>query len=140
MVHENPIIRLLKQDKRYSLAAYRFVQEGLSYAQSELDYGTVHWQEESEQHERHVSAQELCEGLKQFGISQYGYMAKVVLNAWGVYTTDDFGAIVYNLIETKLMKQSDSDHPEDFNDLYDFEVTFCKQFRFAGESSVRSSS
>jgi uncharacterized repeat protein (TIGR04138 family) len=56
-------------------------------------------------------------------------MSKVVLNRWGVRETGDFGNIVYNLIDVKLMKKSEDDRREDFNDVYDFDDAFQRQFQ-----------
>ena len=56
-------------------------------------------------------------------------MTPVVLKNWGVTSTSDFGEIVYNLIKVKMMKKSQSDQREDFNDVYDFDVAFREQFK-----------
>ena len=56
-------------------------------------------------------------------------MAKVVLNDWGVRSTGDFGEIVYNLIGIGLMKKSDTDRREDFDDVFDFDETFERHFK-----------
>jgi uncharacterized repeat protein (TIGR04138 family) len=55
-------------------------------------------------------------------------MAKTVLNSWGVNSTGDFGEIVYNLIAIKEMRKSEADRREDFDDVYDFEEAFVRQF------------
>lgn len=85
--------------------------------------------------ERHLTGQELCEGIREFALEQYGFMAKVVLNSWGVQTTGDFGEIVYNMIRVGLMKKSKSDRREDFNDVFDFEDAFQRNFRIAPNMS-----
>ena len=51
------------------------------------------------QPERHLTGQELCEAIRQYAVEEFGYLAKSVLNSWGVYKTRDFGNIVFNLIE-----------------------------------------
>ena len=62
-------------------------------------------------------------------------MAKIVLNDWGITKTDDFGEIVYNLIEIGLMKKSDSDCKEDFNGAYDYQTAFIDDYHieYTGE-------
>ena len=75
-----------------------------------------------------MSGQQLCEALRQYALDQYGYMAKTVLNSWGIESTSDFGEVVYNMIREKLMKKSDSDRREDFDDVYDFEAALQQQF------------
>ena len=56
-------------------------------------------------------------------------MAKVVLNSWGLHSTSDFGEIVYNLIRVGMMKKSNTDRREDFDNVYDFEESFTRQFQ-----------
>jgi uncharacterized repeat protein (TIGR04138 family) len=79
--------------------------------------------------ERHVSGQELCESIRQYALHLYGYMAKTVLNSWGLHTTGDFGEIVFNLILAKQMRKTPQDSRADFDDVYDFEEVFCKNFQ-----------
>ena len=127
----HPIIKLLKADPRFKLEAYQFVRDALAYAQEELGMGCRRPSTKGGESfdEPHLTGQELCEAIRQYAIEQYGYMAKVVLNSWGIHTTGDFGEIVYNLIRIRLMKKSKSDRREDFDDVYDFDQAFQKQFK-----------
>ncbi len=131
----HPIYELIMRDKRFRLEAYQFVREALSYAQDILQMGgqrPVESDEDLEEqpsHEPHLTGQQLCEAIRLFAIEQYGYMAKTVLNNWGVHTTGDFGEIVYNLIGIEEMKKSKSDRREDFDDVYDFNEAFRESFR-----------
>ncbi|MGY8768309.1 MAG: Minf_1886 family protein [Pirellulales bacterium] len=145
-------MQLLKDDPRFRIEAYQFVREALSFGQnvdsdeeeesesdmdelSELDEAHLldeldddeEWQEEQE---HHLTGQILCEAIRVYAQQQYGYMAKTVLNSWGLTCTGDFGEIVYNLIEIGMMKKSNTDRREDFNDVYDFESAFVQNFRF----------
>ncbi|PHS02361.1 MAG: hypothetical protein COA78_21415 [Blastopirellula sp.] len=142
-------MQLLKDDPRFRIEAYQFVREALSFGQnddeeesedaiddlSEIDEALIlgeleedeDWQEEQE---HHLTGQILCEAIRVYAQQQYGYMAKTVLNSWGLTSTSDFGEIVYNLIEIGMMKKSNTDRREDFNDVYDFESAFVQNFRF----------
>lgn len=145
---------LLAQDPRYKFEAYRFVERSLAYAHRTLGMGAPKASEpgsptleeleelaaspellddagDEPPVDRHLSGQELCEAIRQFAIEEYGFMAKVVLNSWGVRTTSDFGEIVYNLIRIGLMRKSKQDRREDFDGCYDFEDAFQRRFRFA---------
>lgn len=135
----DPIAKLLKEDKRYRLEAYIFVFEALSYAQNVLKMGK---EVPSEPHdmdppgetggsgrERHLTGQELCEAIRRYALEQYGYMAKCVLNSWGVYKTGDFGEIVFNLIRIGRMRKTKHDRREDFDDVFDFETGLNGSFR-----------
>jgi uncharacterized repeat protein (TIGR04138 family) len=132
------IAKLLKEDCRYPLEAYIFVFEALHYAQEVLHLGCdspsepsggPKQEEEEPGPQRHVTGQELCEAIRQFAQEQYGYMAKLVLGNWGMHSTRDFGEIVFNLIRVGRMKKTPQDRREDFDDVYDFDQAFCRQFR-----------
>jgi uncharacterized repeat protein (TIGR04138 family) len=132
----HPITELLRKDRRYAFQAYVFVFEALGYAQNVLKMGTEtpsepvdDPQSHEEATERHVSGQELCEAIRQFATEQYGYLAKTVLNNWGIHCTGDFGEIVFNLIQIGQMRKTASDCREDFDDVYDFDVAFRKDFK-----------
>lgn len=130
------IAELLMRDRRYRLDAYSFVFDALQYAQEVLGLGAeVHSEasarrgREDDPPERHVTGQDLCEAIRQFALRQYGLMAKMVLESWGVNSTSDFGEIVFNLIRIGQMKKSPQDRREDFDDVYDFETAFRPEFR-----------
>ncbi|MFW6171745.1 MAG: Minf_1886 family protein, partial [Planctomycetota bacterium] len=65
----------------------------------------------------------------QLALEQFGLMARVVLNSWGIRSTGDVGEIVYNLIGIGMMKKSPSDRREDFEDVFDFEEAFEREFK-----------
>jgi uncharacterized repeat protein (TIGR04138 family) len=82
---------------------------------------------------RHVTGQELCWALKELAHQQYGRMARLVLASWGIHSTSDFGAIVYNLIEIKKMSKSDHDRRQDFDNVYDFEQALVQEYAIRKE-------
>jgi uncharacterized repeat protein (TIGR04138 family) len=49
-------------------------------------------------------------------------MAKVVFRHWGITVTNDFGEIVFNMIEAVLMSRSEQDNRSDFDNVYDFDI------------------
>lgn len=143
----HPIAELLHRDRRYEFDAYVFVFEALRFAQESLGMGTGQASAESEeptaepsaplhdaaaegQAERHLTGQELCEAIRQYALQQYGYLAKSVLNHWGVKNTSDFGEIVFNLIEIGQMRKTPRDCREDFNGVYDFDEALQHKFEF----------
>ena len=132
------ILELLRHDRRYRFEAYVFVFEALSYAQNILHMGAPKESEPAPAHaehpeekgpQRHVSGQELCEAIRQYALEQYGYMAKIVLNSWGITRTGDFGEIVFNLIRIGKMRKTRDDRREDFENVYDFDTTFRQDFK-----------
>lgn len=125
-----PILRLLQEDRRYRFEAYQFVREALEYAHRELGMGRqpAAGPDDDPPQGMHVTGQQLCEALRLYALEQFGYLAKTVLNSWGVQSTSDFGEIVYNLIDINEMRKSEYDRREDFDDVYDFEQAFRKNF------------
>ena len=135
--HVHRITKLLNRDRRYPIHAYVFVFEALKYAQKVLEMGVESpservggRREEKETPEHHVTGQQLCEAIRRYALQQYGYMAKTVLNSWGIYSTGDFGEIVFNLIRIGEMRKTPGDRREDFDGLYDFDTAFKRQFKF----------
>ena len=106
------IEKITQRDKRYKIDAYNFVLEALNYTVNKLNKP------------RHVSGQELLNGIRQYGQGQFGPMTRAVLNHWGINTTEDFGHIVFNLVDAKLLGKTDQDSIDDFKQGYDFKEAF----------------
>lgn len=100
---DQKITEILDRENRYDRAAYGFVTQGVTFTVGRLP---AH---------RHVSALELLYGLRDFAKQEYGPMAPLVLDAWGVKNASDVGRIVYLLIDAKLLSASPEDDPNDFN-------------------------
>ncbi|NIY14277.1 MAG: hypothetical protein GWM98_05010, partial [Nitrospinaceae bacterium] len=66
--------------------------------------------------ERHLSGQELLEGIRNFALQEFGPMSLRVLNTWGVNNTADFGEIVFNLVECGKLRKTEEDSRQDFLD------------------------
>lgn len=134
----HPIYQVLRNDPRYKIEAYQFVREALSYAQEVMGLGVAESVPggDAQQPERHLTGQQLCEASRQYALDQYGLLAKTVLESWGIKTTDDFGEIVYNLIEVDLMKKSDHDRREDFDGVFDFEAGLKGSFEFTAVDEI----
>ncbi len=115
---------ICKEDNRFDRQAYNFVRLGLDHTVKELRKkdaaGTGRM--------RHVSGQELLEGLRVYALEQFGPMAKTVFDSWGVRRCRDFGDIVFNLIEYKVFSKTEGDRREDFGELYDFDEAFVAPF------------
>lgn len=128
----NPLYRVLREDPRYSLEAYQFVRESLSYAQEVMGMGITESVPGTEVPvDRHLTGQQLCEASRRYALEQFGLMAKTVLTTWGIHSTEDLGEIVYNLIKVDLMKKSDSDRREDFDGVFDFDSGLTESFEFS---------
>ena len=112
---------IIAEDPRYHRDAYHFVREGLDYTQqsiSKQEEGTV----------RHISGQELLGGMRAHALEQYGPMALMVLGEWGIRCCEDFGDIVFNMVEHELLAKTEEDTRDDFKGGFDFEEAFRKPF------------
>ncbi len=90
---EEAIDFIQAKDPRYRPDAYVFVREALDYTQKHITrdkLGSV----------RHVTGQELLTGIRDYALAQFGPMALMLLNEWGVHTCEDFGEIVFNMVES----------------------------------------
>src|SRR6185503_889959 len=82
--------------------------------------------------QRHVSGQQLLDGIREYGLLQYGPMTMTVLNEWGIRRCEDFGEIVFNMVENSLLAKTEQDSREDFKGCYDFVEAFRRPFLPAG--------
>ena len=103
----------------YPPDAYAFVQEGLRYTVENVKHG-----DGDPSPGRHVSGQELCEGLRQFARKEFGMLARDVLQHWRIRNTEDFGRIVFAMVEAGLLRKSDEDSLKDFTGIYSFDEAF----------------
>lgn len=111
-LQNDPLRDLVRRDHRYALNAYLFVFEALDF--------TIQRMGEN----RHVTGQELLVGIRDYAKQQFGYLARMVFPQWGIRATDDFGEIVFNLVNAGLMGKTETDTKEDFKNGYDFEEVF----------------
>ncbi len=93
---------------RYRPEAYAFVAEGLHLAAERT--GKLHRQGSA----RHLDAQELLDGVLALAAERYGLLADRVLNRWGIYRSEDVGAITFHLIEAEVLGGQPGDREEDF--------------------------
>lgn len=104
-------------------AAFDFVREGLAFTTGK-HHGPLAAGSPPDSASRHVSGQQLCLGLRALAVQKYGLLARTVLRRWGVRRTDDFGIIVYALIDRGELRTSDSDSLADFAAVFDFDEAF----------------
>jgi uncharacterized repeat protein (TIGR04138 family) len=114
----------------YPPYAYCFVHEGLDYAVRQI-HGP---EKRGSKQNRHITGQQLCEGLADLAREKWGRMARTVLRRWGVTSTYDFGRIVYSMIEMGQMQKVEEDSIEDFKHVYDFEAAFETGYRIPSQS------
>jgi len=108
---------IYEQDPRYKEDAYVFVMEALTYTQKKYKC------------DKHVSGQDMLEGIKELLLNKFGPLAITVLEYWGIKTTEDFGNIVFNLVEKNVLSKTEDDNIETFRNGYDFHEVFRKGYR-----------
>src|SRR6516164_6332647 len=107
---EEALELILAKDPRYPRDAYLFVREALDRTQRAIAKRAL-------EDVRHVSGQELLGGIREFALAEFGPMAMMVLNEWGIHTSRDFGEIVFNMVEnggTNSFAVGDFKDPESF--------------------------
>lgn len=135
--------------KSFSPAAFDFIRDGLAYAVEKLSEAHGPGASAASEAEsliavappgvrraigkdgnagtvsRHISGQQLCGALRHLARDRYGMLALTVLHRWGIRTTEDFGVMVYALIDRGEMRSSHNDRFDDFVNQYDFAEAFA---------------
>jgi uncharacterized repeat protein (TIGR04138 family) len=117
---EQAFAQIRQRDGRYQERGYLFVLAALEFAQGRLPA------------RRHLSGVELAWACRDFALEQFGLLAQVVLEYWGVTSTEDLGRIVFMLIDVGLLARQDTDRLEDFHRVYDFAEVFRVGYRWPG--------
>ena len=119
---EEAIEQIAAQDLRYNREAYFFLREALDHTHK------ITGKPPKKNELRHVSGQELLKGIREYALHQFGPMTSTVLEVWGIKCCEDFGEIVFNMVENKLLAKTEQDSREDFRNGYDFHDAFRKPF------------
>ena len=109
---------ITQKDKRYKLEAYTFVMSVLNFTVRRLNKPP------------HITGQKLLEGIRNYALEEFGPMARSVLEHWGITKTEDFGEIVFNLVDAKLLGKTEEDSKEDFKNVYDFKKAFDINYKY----------
>ena len=127
------IEKIVARDPRYAREAYHFVREALDYTQKQIHKEA---RVRKSRQDRHVSGQQLLEGLRDYGLRLFGPLTLFVLNEWGLRRCEDFGEIVFNLVDhgNGMFGKTEEDSRDDFKGGYDFDTAFRRPFLPAGTS------
>jgi uncharacterized repeat protein (TIGR04138 family) len=127
MLHRVELAEVVRRDPRYPYEAYDFVFEALTHTQKLLGKTPREKGEEAEAH-CHVSGPELLEGIRDLALREFGLMARTVFHMWGIDRTDDFGEIVFNLVESNLMSKTEEDGRNDFHNIFDLDEALSRGY------------
>jgi uncharacterized repeat protein (TIGR04138 family) len=108
--------QLQRRNPCFAAEAYLFVLGGLNRKLGELD------------RPRHITGSELAEAVRDLAIARFGLLARVVLEHWGVHSTEDMGEIVFLLVDHGVLSKQETDRREDFADVYSFEEVFESEY------------
>lgn len=142
---EQALEQIQEKDPRYARDAYPFVREALEHMRKDnvkpARDGRGHEDKKSDPPSaRHVTGQELLEGIRVYALEQFGPMVPTVFEEWGIRQCSDFGEIVFNMVEFRLLATTENDSREDFKNGYNFDEAFRKPFlpesKKAGEQIV----
>jgi uncharacterized repeat protein (TIGR04138 family) len=81
---------------------------------------------------RHVTGAELAWACRDFAREQFGLLAPHVLGHWGVTRTEDFGRIVFTLVDVGLLVTQPGDDVADFEAVYAFADAFGDVYEWQG--------
>jgi uncharacterized repeat protein (TIGR04138 family) len=122
------------KDPRYAGNAYLFMREALDHTQKVVikspreGRGSRTEKQAEGLPVRHVTGQELLEGIRVYALEQFGPMVLTVFDDWGIRSCADFGEIVFNMVEIGLLAKTEKDSRDDFKNGYDFDDAFRKPF------------
>ena len=114
---DSVVDQIVEHDSRFQRDAYFFLRDALGHTQKLIRKG-------GKNIVRHVSGQELLDGIRDYALSQFGPMTTTVFEEWGIKTCEDFGEIVFNMVANNLLAKTDKDTREDFKNGYSFAEVF----------------
>ena len=108
--------QLQERNPRFHARSYEFVLHALHSVIRTLD------------EPRHITGNELANGVQELALSRYGPLARTVLEHWGIHETEDVGRVVFAMVEQGILVKEDEDDQQDFTDLFDFEEAFEREY------------
>lgn len=105
---EAAVERLVQQYPRWKAEGYYFLRTAMDAAAERFAASRA---------EKHLSAEELYMSCCACALDDYGPLARLVLESWGIATCSDIGALVYNLIDAGVFSAQPGDTREQFDAL-----------------------
>lgn len=137
---DEQIDKIVAADPRFHRDAYSFVREALDYTQKNSGRSGAPSRSSKNLNEMldpsgkdaaktsHVSGKQLLEGIREYALDRYGPMTITLFEEWGIHRCEDFGDIVFNMVESSILGKTEEDSREDFKNGYDFVEAFRKPF------------
>lgn len=121
MQFEECVMEILKRDKRFDMQAYFFLKDALDFTLKKVADG-------NQGKVRHVSGPELLAGFRDHALEQFGPMASTLMEEWGISQCQDVGDMVFHLIEHQVFGKQESDHKNDFSEIFNFRQSLESPF------------
>lgn len=80
---------------------------------------------------RHVTGQQLCWAIRDVAQERWGLLARNVLERWNITSTEDFGAIVFGLVDNQWLAKQPTDSIDDFKHVFNFAEAFDRGYTIA---------
>ena len=110
-----------REDERYNPEAYVVLRDSLE--------ATLKRRKKARKDTSpHVGAVDLLDGFRIYALAEFGPMSRMVLDYWGIRTTEDVGQMVFNLVKAGIFGKTEDDTLESFRDIYDFQEAFVEPF------------
>jgi uncharacterized repeat protein (TIGR04138 family) len=121
------LVELADKDGRYPWEAFEFVLEALPHTQRMFGKEAPPAGAEATL-EHHVTGRELLEGICDLARREFGLLAPIVFRQWGARRTDDFGEIIFALIDAGVLYKTERDRREDFHEIFDLETVLTEGY------------
>lgn len=121
--------KIVESDPRYHRDAYAFLRDALEFTQKLISKA-------NKNQVRHISGQELLNGIREYALITFGPMTTTVFEEWGIRSCADFGNMVFLMVENNLLRKQDQDSPDDFKNGYSFDEAFRKPFQPANRRAI----
>jgi uncharacterized repeat protein (TIGR04138 family) len=119
----------VESDPRYHRDAYAFLRESLEFTQKLISKA-------NKNQVRHITGQELLNGIREYALITFGPMSATVFEEWGIRSCEDFGNMVFLMVENNLLRKQEQDRMEDFKNGYSFDEAFRKPFLPAAKITI----
>ena len=91
--------------------------EAFYFLRDALDASTLKYKKDKKN--KHFTGAELCDAIAEYALENYGHLAYFVLSRMGITKTEDFGLIVYALINEGIFGKTAEDKQSDFDNVFD---------------------
>lgn len=106
----------------------QFDREAYLFLRDALDFTIKSRKKQKSELSRHVTGQELMEGVRLYALQEFGPMVPTVFETWNIRECGDVGQMVFNLIQGGIFDKTENDSMDDFKGAYAFHDAFVKPY------------